>query len=125
MLCYSPLERPGGTLRTLGDLDVLVDPDLRNLEKISQALVSLRIHLSPAQLQEAFTAKKLPNLVMYRAQLFPEITGVQTPDVLAQAQTAESSIGPVPIISKALLIVAKKAAARPKDLEDVQALELA
>jgi hypothetical protein len=123
VLCYSPPERPDGSLRTLGDLDVLVSADASNLERLSQALATVRIWLTAEQLREAFATGKLPNLVMYRAQVFPSILGVQTAGVLANRVFAESSVGPVPVIALSDLVLAKKAAARPKDLEDVLALE--
>jgi hypothetical protein len=124
VLCYTPVKRPDGTLRILGDLDVLIDPSLSNLEKISLALARLRINITSSKLQDAFDTLKIPNLLMYRTQLFPAIRGVQTEEVLAQTQDVDSSIGSIPIISKRLLLVAKNATGRPKDLEDVRALEL-
>jgi hypothetical protein len=123
VLCYTPAECPDGSFRTLGDLDVLVATDPSNLEKVSRALADIRIELSPDQLRDTFINRKLPNLVRHRAQLFPEILGVRTDNVLSQVVTADSSIGALPVISSDHLLAAKKAAARPKDLEDVLALE--
>jgi hypothetical protein len=123
VLCYSPVERPDGSLRTLGDLDVLVATTEHNLGRLSAALASLHVALSPAQLREAYDTKKLPNLLMYRTQLFPEIAGVQTAEVLLHCESAGSSVGPLPVISRSLLVAAKVAAGRPKDLDDVRAIQ--
>ncbi len=123
VLCYSPHERADGSLRTLGDLDVLVSPVRSNLECVAQALASIQVHFSAAQLEEAFAAQRLPNLVMHRAQLFPAIAGVETEDVLSAATEVPSGLGTLPVISREHLLLAKKAAGRKKDLDDVAALE--
>src|SRR5213594_3142748 len=79
VLCYSPLERPDGTVRNIGDLDILVSAQCENLKKISAALATLRINLTEEQLQRAFSESRLPNLGGgYSAQLFPRIPGVET-----------------------------------------------
>jgi len=127
VLCHSPPERPNGMLRTIGDLDVLVDTTHANLVKISSALLSLGIHLSAMQLEEMFQASIVPNLTHgYSAQLLPTITGVSTEAVLQSARMAITpNIGKVPVIERIALMEAKKAAGRPKDLEDLFALEAA
>lgn len=123
VLAYSSPERPDGSTRTLGDLDILVDSTIENLERISRALGCLRMEISVQRLQAVFTDRKLPNLGGgYRAQLFPSIAGVETSEVLQSAQNATSSVGALPVISRALLMAAKRAAGRPKDLEDLRAL---
>ncbi len=126
VLCYSPAARADGTFRTLGDLDVLVASSDDNLVRISGALSSIGISLTSNALGSIFRAKLLPNLTGgYRAQLFPQIDGVDTLIALRTSQSAHSVAGVVPVIEKNLLIQSKKAAGRPKDLEDVRALEAA
>ena len=123
VLAYSSPERPDGSTRTLGDLDILVDSTIENLERISRALGRLRMEMSAQRLQAIFTNRQLPNLGGgYGAQLFPSIAGVETSEVLNSAQDATSPVGALPLISKALLMIAKRAAGRPKDLEDLRAL---
>jgi hypothetical protein len=125
VLAYSSPERPDGSTRTLGDLDILVDPAIENLRRVSRALAHLRIDMSAEQLDAAYTNEQLPNLTGgYRTQLFPRIAGVETTEVLQSSRTAQSSVGPLPVISKPHLMTAKRAAGRPKDLEDLRALEL-
>jgi hypothetical protein len=125
VLAYSSPERLDGSTRTIGDLDILIDPAIENLRRVSRALAILRIDVSAQQLDSAYTNKQLPNLTGgYRAQLFPTIAGVETTEVLQSSRTAQSSVGPLPIISKQHLITAKRAAGRPKDIEDLRALEL-
>lgn len=126
VLCYSLLARPDGTLRTLGDLDILIGGSDANLRRVSEALLSLRISLTPEMLSSMYRAGKIPNLTGgYSTQLFPRIDGVETDEVLRTSEPAYSKIGTVPIISRNALIKSKKAAGRPKDLQDVRALEAA
>lgn len=125
VLAYSSPERPDGSTRTIADLDILIDPAIENLRLVSRALASLRINVSAEQLDSVFTNKQLPNLTSgYRAQLFPAIVGVETTEVLKFSRTAQSSVGPLPVISKQHLMTAKRAAGRPKDIEDLRVLEL-
>jgi hypothetical protein len=125
VLAYSSPDRPDGSTRTLGDLDILIDPAIENLRRVSRALAHLRIGLSVEELAAAYTNKQLPNLTGgYQAQLFPSIAGVETAEVLQSSRTAQSSVGPLPIISKQHLMTAKRAAGRPKDLDDLRVLEL-
>jgi hypothetical protein len=124
VLCYSPLVRPDGTLRTIGDLDILVSAAPENLRKISAALATKNIIFTGAQLQSAFSHGQVPNLCGgYGAQLFPRILGVETHVVLRSVSMADSAAGHVPVISKPLLLKSKRACGRPKDLQDVSSLE--
>lgn len=125
VLAYSSPDRPDGSTRTIGDLDILIDPAIENLRRVSRALAHLRIDVSAEQLDAAYTNGQLPNLTGgYQAQLFPRIAGVETTEVLQSTRTAQSSIGPLPVISKQDLMTAKQAARRPKDIEDLRVLEL-
>jgi hypothetical protein len=124
VLAYSSPERPDGSTRTIGDLDILIDPAIENLRRVSKALSHLRIYISAEQLAAAYANKELPNLTGgYHAQLFPSIAGVVTTEVLQCSMAAQSSVGPLPVISKQHLMSAKRAAGRPNDLEDLRALE--
>lgn len=120
VLCYSPLERPNG-IRAPRDLDILVDAEYENLTRISAALGALRINVSAEVLNAAFIQGKLPNLGDM-AQLFARIPGVESEAVLRSVVMMHSSVGKVPVISKALLIDSKRSCDRPKDVEDLQAL---
>ena len=93
------------------------------MKKISGALAMLGINLTVEQLERAFSESHLPNLGGgYGAQLFPRTSGVETQAVLDSVSFAQSSVGRVPVISKPLLVEAKRACGRPKDLEDLRAL---
>src|SRR5437867_12917172 len=123
VLCYSPIERPDGIRRFPDDLDILVDTKYENLIKLSGALAQLCINLTEEQLNAAFAENKLPNLAGgYGVQLFPRILGVETEAVLSSTSCVQSSVGEVPVICESLLIEAKRACERPKDVEDLQAL---
>jgi len=123
VLCYSPIERKDGTLRFPVDLDILVDTNHENLIKLSDALAQLCIFIAEEHLEKAYIEDKLPNLVGgYGTQLFRRILGAETEAILGSVSYAHSAVGQVPVICKSLLIEAKRACQRPKDVEDLCAL---
>ena len=123
VLCYTPIERPDGTLRLLGDLDILVDTNRENLIRLSGSLAQLGILIAAEQLEKAYVENKLPNLVSgYGSQLFRRILGAETEAILGSVLYLQSAVGQVPVICMSLLIEAKRACFRPKDVEDLRAL---
>lgn len=123
LLHYTPLERPNGGLRTIGDLDIFVECSATNLERLSLALSGPGWDCPPDVVIATLREGRSFNITRYQIQFIPVLSGVEWTDVFRTAERVYSLAGTVPVISREMLIINKKAAGRPKDLDDVRVLE--
>ena len=111
--------------RATGDLDIWVEPSQENAEKVLRALQEFGAPLTG--LSESDFAK--PGITFQigvsplRIDILTEISGVKFSE--AWDDRAMHPFGPftIPFLGKETLIRNKRAAARPKDLADLDALE--
>ncbi len=116
-----------GRPRATEDLDLVVRASPENAVRVHRALLTfgapLAAHgVSPdhfATPGRAYRFGVKPNLI----EVLTKITGVDFDDVVRDARHVEIDGRRVPIIGRAALLANKRAAARPKDLDDVDWLE--
>jgi hypothetical protein len=116
-----------GVPRATGDLDVWIDRDRENAERVWNALVRFgapvaALGISKGDLETPNTVVQL-GLPPHRIDVLTDITGVEFG--AAWPARVSSHLGglEVPFLSKAHLIANKRATGRLRDLADVEALE--
>ena len=116
-----------GVPRGTQDLDVWIDSDPANVERVWSALASFgapleSIAVTPADLRREDTVVQL-GLPPNRIDLLTSITGVPEFGLAWQRRVEHDVRGrTVPFIGRNTLIVNKRASARRKDLADAEAL---
>jgi hypothetical protein len=116
-----------GVERPRHDLDIFIRPSEKNAVALKAALDTL------ASARYPFTADDMTKLARPKVQ-FPlrgpytgtefvgHIEGITYDDARSLADLAPSEVGDVPILSRAHLIINKRALGRPEDLADLEAL---
>lgn len=122
-----------GAVRGTFDIDIIVHWSQRTLEGAEQALASLglesRLPISAADVfgfrQEYIQNRNLIAWNFYNPQNPAEQVDLVIADDLSgkRRQRIRTANGPVQVLSRADLIVMKRASGRPQDLEDADALE--
>ena len=116
-----------GRPRATEDLDVVVRATPENAQRVHRALTAfgapLAAHgVSPDHFAvpgRAYRFGVKPNLI----ELLTKISGVDFDAIVEEARFVELDGRRVPIIGRAALLANERAAARPKDLDDVDWLE--
>ncbi len=115
-----------GVPRATGDLDVWIDPDATNAERVWGALVrfgapitSLGLSLEDLRRPEQVVQIGLPPR---RIDVLTSITGVDFEEAWEGRVTHEFDGLATPFLGRAALVKNKRAAARAKDLADLQAM---
>lgn len=115
-----------GVPRTTGDLDVWVEPELSNAERVWSALARFGAPL------ESLTIRKddflRPGQIIqfglppYRIDVLTSISGVEFADAWTDRMEGRLFDVPVAFIGKDAFIRNKRASGRPKDLGDIRSL---
>ncbi|UJR86671.1 nucleotidyl transferase AbiEii/AbiGii toxin family protein [Sandaracinus amylolyticus] len=116
-----------GHVRGTDDLDVFVRPTAENARRVFDALVAFGARVAAHGVTAGLFAKPgygyrvgiKPHLV----ELLTEIDGVSFDDASRDPRVVHVEGRQVPIIGRGALLANKRAAARPKDLADVEWLE--
>lgn len=116
-----------GHVRATDDMDVFVRPSKLNSERVFAALEAfgapLRAHgVSANQFAQEGNAYRF-GIAPFKVEILTKISGVSFDEASRGSKTFELEGHRVPYIGKAALIANKKAAARLKDLADVEELE--
>ncbi len=109
------------------DIDLWLDPSSDNVER---AAVALQLFGAPADVVETWRNAAADEIVFLgrppvRVDLLRQVSGVDFAHAFARRDRAEWDGTPVSVIGIDDLIASKRAAGRPQDLLDVQALERA
>jgi hypothetical protein len=114
-----------GTPRATGDLDIWVRADPENAVRVLAALKKFGAPLFDLTLADLSS----PGIVFqmglppYRIDILTGVSGVTFDEAWPGRLVSEVEGRPVPFIGRADLVKNKRAAARPKDLVDADALE--
>lgn len=116
-----------GVVRSTGDLDLLVRPTAENAQRVARALVAFGAPLdshgvTAADFARAGTVYQL-GLPPSRIDVLTEISGVGYDDAAASSESTSASGLQFRVPGRATLIRNKRAAGRPRDLEDARLLE--
>lgn len=116
-----------GHVRATDDMDIFVRPSMANSERVFAALEAfgapLRAHgVLPGQFAREGDAYRF-GIAPLKIEVLTKISGVSFDEAKRGHKTFELDGYPIPYIGKAALIANKKAAARHKDLADVEELE--
>jgi hypothetical protein len=122
LLHYASAKLPSGEWRTIGDLDLFIECSSANLGKLMVALSGDGWACSREDVMETLRRGESVNLQPYRIQFLPVLSGVEWGNVFRTSGRVYSAAGSVPVISRDLLIENKRAAGRPKDIEDLRLL---
>ena len=116
-----------GVVRSTGDLDLLVRPTAENAGRVARALVAFGAPLASHGVTAADFAR--PGTVYQlglppsRIDVLTEISGVDYDEAAASSEAVAASGLEFRVPDRATLIRNKKAAGRPRDLEDARLLE--
>lgn len=116
-----------GVPRATGDLDVWIDADSNNVERVWNALVRFgapveTLNLSREDLATPGTVVQI-GLPPQRIDLLTQLTGVDFESAWSSKVVHEVESLPVPFIGRETLLRNKRATARSKDLADIEILE--
>ena len=116
-----------GVPRTTGDLDIWIEPNEENAERVWQALVSFGAPVTALGLSEADFAK--PDIVVQlglpprRIDIMTKISGLDFGRAWRTRITHPTEHLTVPFIGRDAFLINKKATGRLKDLADVELLQ--
>jgi len=113
-----------GAPRFTGDLDVLIRPTPDNAERLLQALRSFGFpvpDLSPRMIVESSRMLQM-GIEPVQIHVMSAISGVGWDEAWATRADARLGTRDVPILGREALLRNKRAAGRPKDLADIDAL---
>ena len=111
--------------RMTEDLDIFVEASLENAERLRRVLVDFGFgSAAPAAavLCEAGRVFML-GVKPFRIDVLTAISGVSFAQVWRARVHADTSSGKIPFISRAHLVINKRASGRPKDLRDLDELD--
>jgi hypothetical protein len=113
-----------GAPRFTGDLDILVRPTVDNAARLLQALDAFGFStaLTPAAVADERRMIEM-GVPPVQIHVMSAISGVEWPEIWSRHVEGPFGTRHVPYIGRDTLIRNKRAAARPKDLSDVDALE--
>jgi hypothetical protein len=114
-----------GVIRGTDDFDVWIERSPENAKAVHRALAAFGAPLDDLDVEDL----QSPELIFQigvkplRIDIITDIDGVDFQEAWAHRVVAEDGELAFPVISRSHLIANKKAAARPKDLLDVESLE--
>ena len=114
-----------GAPRFTGDLDVLVRPTVDNAERLLRALNAFGFPTPELTPEAVADRRRLIEMGVPPVQIhvMSTISGVEWPEIWDQHVDGPFGERTVPYIGRNTLIRNKRAAGRPKDLSDIDALE--
>lgn len=113
-----------GAPRFTGDLDILVRPNLENAQRLLRAITEFGFPDVPVTPAQIIAPEKLIEMGVPPVQIhvMSTVSGVSWDEVWSGRETANFGSNSVAFIGRAEYLRNKQAAARPKDLADIEAL---
>lgn len=113
-----------GYARSTLDIDIFIEPTATNAERALAALAKVGYDVSDVSIDDLLTKKLLIRQYILETDIHPFVAGVTFDNVWRHR--VEDRIGDTPASFASLddLIRMKRAAGRPKDLEDLRVLEM-
>ena len=114
-----------GAPRFTGDLDVLIHPTVENASRLLRALEAFGFPISELTPEAVADKRRLIEMGVPPVQIhvMSAISGVEWPEIWGGHVDGPFGTRTIPYIGRDTLIRNKRAAARPKDLSDLDALE--
>jgi hypothetical protein len=114
-----------GAPRFTGDLDVLIRPSVENAERLLDALRTFGFPVTDLTPAAVADRRKLLEMGVPPIQIhvMSSISGVEWDEAWADRVEARLGSRTVPLLGRRTFIQNKRAAGRPKDLADIDALE--
>ena len=115
-----------GIPRATGDMDIWIDHDPGNYERVWQAIIRFGVDVESLEVTQEDLAR--PDVVVQiglpprRIDILTDLTGLDFARAWAEQFAQEVSDLEVPFIGRASLIQSKRATGRLKDLADLEAL---
>jgi hypothetical protein len=113
-----------GAPRFTGDLDVFVRPTRENGSRVLEAVNALGFPTEHLQLQDIISPDRILEMGVEPVQIhvMSAISGVSREEAWGDRVTAPCGRQVVPFLSRETFLRNKRAAGRPKDLADIDAL---
>ena len=114
-----------GAPRFTGDLDVLIRPSVENAERLLEALRTFGFpvtDLTPAAVADRHKLLEM-GVPPIQIHVMSSISGVEWDEAWADRVEARLGSHFVPLLGRRTFLQNKRAAGRPKDLADIDALE--
>lgn len=114
-----------GHVRATKDLDIWIRPSAENARKVWSALAAFGAPLEDLTVDDLATPETVFQIGVdpVRIDLLTSISGVEFEAAWANRLTIEQEGMPLPFLGRADLVRTKRAAGRPQDLLDADALE--
>ena len=116
-----------GHPRATKDLDVLVEADPSNAERVYAALAAFGAPLSAFEVGvedfASYDGVLQIGVPPRRIDIINRADGISFAEAVADGESFEVDGCPIPVIGRAALIKNKRAAGRPQDVADVKALD--
>ncbi|MFH1653786.1 MAG: nucleotidyltransferase [Pseudomonadota bacterium] len=112
-----------GYVRATADIDILIDPSEENIDRLRAALEEFGYRTHAASLEDFKTKKILFRQYWLDTDIHPFVDGVKTDDALKNRIKGDCEGVKTYFVSLNDLIRMKRAAGRPKDIEDLRYLE--
>lgn len=113
-----------GYLRTVDDVDIVVDNARENARRVHDAVTGI-IGAQPFTVDDLCRPKQKLRPCYYYLDILTSLNGIEFNEAYRDKVTTTLSGTSIHIISKPHLILSKKDSDREKDIEDIHALERA
>ena len=111
-----------GYARATLDVDIFIEPETGNAERTRTALAGFGYDVTDLTVEELLSKKILIRQYTLQTDIHPFVKGVTFADVWGRRVTSRIGETPADFASLDDLISMKKAAGRPKDVEDLRVL---
>ncbi len=113
-----------GYTRATNDIDIFIDPNRENAQRTHRVLTQFGYDTHDLTVQDLLEKKVLIGGYVVSCDVHPYVAGIQSFEEVWSTSIVNSALGvPVHFASIDCLIQMKKAAGRPKDIEDLRYLE--